>query len=43
VTQPVGGTTVPQVVAAFGQASDALAAQVVAWTLAQRAEAQGSR
>jgi cholesterol transport system auxiliary component len=42
VTQPVGGTTVPQVVAAFGQASDALAAQVAAWTLAQRAEAQGS-
>jgi len=35
VTQPVGGTTVPQVVAAFGQASDALAAQVVSWTLQQ--------
>lgn len=35
VTQPVGGTTVPQVVAAFGQASDALAAQLVSWTLQQ--------
>jgi cholesterol transport system auxiliary component len=35
VTQPVGGTSVPQVVAAFGQASDALASQVVAWTMQQ--------
>jgi cholesterol transport system auxiliary component len=35
VTQPVGGTTVPQVVAAFGQASDALASQLVSWTLQQ--------
>jgi cholesterol transport system auxiliary component len=35
VTQPVGGTTVPQVVAAFGQASDALASQLVNWTLQQ--------
>jgi len=43
VVQPVGGTAVPQVVAAFGQAGDALAAQVVSWTLEQRAELQGSR
>lgn len=35
VTQPVGGKTVPEVVAAFGQASDALATQVVGWTLQQ--------
>jgi cholesterol transport system auxiliary component len=35
ITQPVGGTAVPQVVAAFGQASDALASQVVAWTMQQ--------
>ena len=35
ITQPVGGTSVPQVVAAFGQASDALAAQLVSWTLQQ--------
>ena len=35
ITQPVGGTTVPQVVAAFGQASDALASQLVNWTLQQ--------
>lgn len=35
ITQPVNGTAVPQVVAAFGQASDALASQVVAWTLQQ--------
>ncbi|WP_114240524.1 ABC-type transport auxiliary lipoprotein family protein [Dyella sp. C9] len=33
VSQPVGGTTVPQVVAAFGQASDALAGQLVSWTM----------
>ncbi|MBT2116260.1 membrane integrity-associated transporter subunit PqiC [Dyella sp. LX-66] len=39
VTQPVNGTGVPQVVAAFGQAGDALAAQVVGWTLEQRAAA----
>jgi cholesterol transport system auxiliary component len=38
VTQPVNGTAVPQVVAAFGQASDALAAQVVGWTLEQHAD-----
>lgn len=43
VTRPAGGTTVPQVVAAFGQACDELAAQVVGWTLQQRAEPQGSR
>jgi cholesterol transport system auxiliary component len=36
ITQPVGGTSVPQVVAAFGQASDALASQLVNWTLQQR-------
>lgn len=35
ITQPVGGTTVPQVVAAFGQATDALASQLVSWTLQQ--------
>jgi cholesterol transport system auxiliary component len=35
VTQPVGGTTVPQVVAAFGQATDVLATQLVNWTLQQ--------
>ncbi|HET6552513.1 MAG TPA: ABC-type transport auxiliary lipoprotein family protein [Dyella sp.] len=35
VNQSVGGTTVPQVVTAFGQASDTLAAQLVAWTLQQ--------
>jgi len=39
VTQAVNGTAVPQVVAAFGQAGDALAAQVVGWTLQQRAQA----
>ena len=35
ITQPVVGTAVPQVVAAFGLASDALASQLVAWTLQQ--------
>lgn len=35
VTQPVGGTALPQVVTAFGQASDTLASQVVAWTMQQ--------
>lgn len=35
VSQPVNGTAVPQVVAAFGQAGDALATQVVNWTLQQ--------
>lgn len=35
IVQPVGGTAVPQVVAAFGQASDTLATQVLAWTLQQ--------
>lgn len=38
ISQPVSGTAVPQVVTAFGQASDALAAQVVAWTLQQSLE-----
>jgi cholesterol transport system auxiliary component len=35
ITQPVGGTNVPQVVAAFGQATDALTSQLVTWTLLQ--------
>jgi cholesterol transport system auxiliary component len=35
IAQPVAGTTVPQVVAAFGQAGDTLATQVVAWTMQQ--------
>ncbi|WP_267222302.1 ABC-type transport auxiliary lipoprotein family protein [Dyella silvae] len=35
ITQAVGGAAVPQVVTAFGQASDALASQLVAWTLQQ--------
>jgi cholesterol transport system auxiliary component len=43
ITQPVGGTTVPQVVAAFGRASDALATQLVAWTMQQPLEPHGGR
>lgn len=39
VSQPAGGTAVPQVVAAFGQASDALAGQLVAWTMQQSLQA----
>ncbi|QNK02725.1 ABC-type transport auxiliary lipoprotein family protein [Dyella telluris] len=39
ITQPVGGTSVPQVVAAFGQATDALASQLVNWTLQQPLDA----
>ncbi|WP_233172005.1 ABC-type transport auxiliary lipoprotein family protein [Dyella sp. ASV21] len=39
ISQPVSGTAVPQVVAAFGQASDALANQVVAWTMQQPLQA----
>ena len=39
ITQPVGGTAVPQVVAAFGQATDALASQLVSWTLQQPLDA----
>lgn len=35
IAQPVGGKTVPQVVAAFGRASDTLASQIVAWTMQQ--------
>jgi cholesterol transport system auxiliary component len=35
ITQPVAGTAVAQVVAAFGQASDRLASQLVSWTLQQ--------
>jgi len=38
VTQPVTGTAVPQVVTAFGQATDSLANQVVAWTMQQSLE-----
>lgn len=37
VMQPVNGVKVPEVVTAFGQAADALSAQVVDWTLAQSA------
>jgi cholesterol transport system auxiliary component len=35
VSEPVGGKAVPEVVAAFGRADDALARQVVEWTLQQ--------
>ncbi|HEY9133987.1 MAG TPA: ABC-type transport auxiliary lipoprotein family protein [Dyella sp.] len=35
VTEPVNGKAVPEVVAAFGRASDRLASQVVDWTLHQ--------
>ncbi|WP_266169953.1 ABC-type transport auxiliary lipoprotein family protein [Dyella subtropica] len=42
ISQPVSGTAVPQVVAAFGQASDALANQLVTWTLQQRTELAGA-
>ena len=41
ITQPVAGTAVPQVVTAFGQATDALANQLVAWTMQQPLEAHG--
>jgi cholesterol transport system auxiliary component len=41
-SQPVGGKSVPQVVAAFGQATDALAAQMVAWTFQQPIDASAS-
>jgi len=37
VTQPAAGKDVPQVIVAFGQASDALSAQMVAWTIEQAA------
>ncbi|WP_430391364.1 ABC-type transport auxiliary lipoprotein family protein [Dyella sp. 20L07] len=43
ITQPVGSTAVPQVVAAFGQASDQLASQLVTWTLQQPPDTQGAR
>jgi cholesterol transport system auxiliary component len=43
ITQPVSGTAVPQVVAAFGQASDMLATQLVAWVMQQPLEAHGGR
>lgn len=39
VTQPVAGTAVPNVVAAFGVASDRLSAQLIEWSLAQAAVA----
>lgn len=39
VSQAVAGAAVPNVVAAFGQASDRLSAQVIEWTLAQAAVA----
>jgi len=42
VTQPAAGTSVPQVVTAFGQASDMLASQLVAWTLQQPLEPHGT-
>jgi cholesterol transport system auxiliary component len=35
VSEPVDGKAVPEVVAAFGRADDALARQVVEWTLQQ--------
>lgn len=41
ITQPVAGTAVPQVVTAFGQATDALANQLVAWTMQQPLEPHG--
>lgn len=43
VTQPAGGTSVPQVISAFGQACDTLAAQVVSWTMQQSLDAQSTR
>lgn len=43
ITQAVGGTTVPQVVTAFGQASDALASQLLAWTLQQPLDPHSTR
>ncbi|MHA6204583.1 ABC-type transport auxiliary lipoprotein family protein [Dyella soli] len=43
VTQVAAGTAVPQVVAAFGQASDALSTQLVAWTMQQSLEPRGGR
>ena len=42
VTQAPSGTQVPQIVAAFGAADDALAAQVVAWALVQTHQARHS-
>lgn len=42
ITQPVGGTAVPQVVTAFGQATDTLANQLVAWTMQQPLQPHGS-
>lgn len=39
ISQPVNGKAVPQVVAAFGQASDALANQLVTWTMQQPLQA----
>jgi len=42
VTQPASGTAVPQVVSAFGQASDTLASQLVTWTLQQPLDPHGT-
>ncbi len=39
IRQPVAGKEVPQVVTAFGQATDQLAAQVIAWVVASEARA----
>jgi cholesterol transport system auxiliary component len=43
ITQPAAGTAIPQVVTAFGQATDTLASQLVAWTMQQPLEAHGGR
>ncbi len=43
ITQPASGTAVPQVVAAFGLAGDALATQVVNWTMQQSLQASTTR
>jgi cholesterol transport system auxiliary component len=42
VREPVAGKEVPQVVAAFGRAGDALAAQVIPWTIREAAAARSS-
>ena len=46
IHQSVDGTAVPQVIAAFGRAGDALAAQLVPWTMQQgeaQAQTQGKK
>ena len=40
IRQPVTGKDVPQVVTAFGQATDQLAAQVIAWVTTSEAQAK---